>query len=186
MMMNDVAANVAVFLIYTLSTLYIAALMLRLLLALVRADFYNPLSQFIVTVTNPVVVPLRRVIPSVGGVDSASVILIFALKLLELWLRIMIVGVAPTLPILIVVALLELIELLIHIFIFALIVQAAISWIAPAQAFGNPAVSILQDLTQPLLRPVRRVLPPVGMVDLSPLVVIIGLYVLLIILRSLH
>jgi YggT family protein len=93
---------------------------------------------------------------------------------------------APTLPILIVVAVLELIELLIHIFIFALIVQAAISWIAPAQAFDNPAVSILQDLTQPLLRPVRRVLPPVGMVDLSPLVVIIGLYVLLIILRSLH
>jgi YggT family protein len=184
--MNDVAANVSVFLIHTLFTLYIAALMLRLLLALVRADFYNPLSQFLVTVTNPVVIPLRRVIPSIGGVDSASIILILALKVLELWLWALIAGAALSPLTLIVVAIIQLAELLIYIFIFALIVQAVISWIAPAQVYENPAVSILRDLTWPLLQPVRRVLPPIGMVDLSPLVVIIGLYVVLIILRSLY
>jgi YggT family protein len=184
--MNDVAANVSVFLIHTLFTLYIAALMLRLLLALVRADFYNPLSQFLVTVTNPVVIPLRRVIPSIGGVDSASIILILALKVLELWLLALIAGAALSPLTLIVVAIIQLAELLIYIFIFALIVQAVISWIAPAQVYENPAVSILRDLTWPLLQPVRRVLPPIGMVDLSPLVVIIGLYVVLIILRSLY
>ena len=184
--MNDVAANVASFLVHTLCTLYIAALMLRVLLALVRADFYNPFSQFLVTITNPVVVPLRRVVPSVGGVDSASIILIVGLKILELLLLVMIAGAAPSFPALIVVAILQLAELLIYIFIFALIVQAAISWIAPAQIYENPVVSILDDLTRPLLQPVRRVLPPVGMVDLSPLAVIIGLYVLLIILRSLY
>jgi YggT family protein len=184
--MNDVAANVAVFLIHTLFTLYIAALMLRLLLALVRADFYNPLSQFLVTVTNPALVPLRRVIPSVGGVDSASILLILALKMLEIWLLASIVGAPLGLSTLIVAAILQLTELLIYIFIFALIVQAVISWVAPTQSYENPAVSILRDLTRPLLQPVQRVLPPVGMVDLSPLVVIIGLYILLIIIRSLY
>jgi YggT family protein len=184
--MNDVATNVSVFLIHTLATLYIAALMLRLLLALVRADFYNPLSQFLIIITNPVVRPLRRFIPSLGGIDSASVLLIIGLKLLELWLLASITNTPAGLPILIVVAILQLAELLIYIFIFALIVQAIISWVAPMQAYENPAVSILQDLTRPLLRPVRRVLPSVGMVDLSPLVVIIGLYVVLIILRSLY
>jgi YggT family protein len=184
--MNDVASNVLVFLVHTLFTLYIAALMLRMLLALVRADFYNPLSQFLVTVTNPVVVPLRRVIPSVGGVDSASVLLILGLKMIELWLLALIVGAEWGLASLLLVAFLQLAELLIYIFIFALIVQAVISWVAPAQSYENPAVSILHDLTRPLLRPIRRVLPPVGMVDLSPLAVIIGLYIVLIILRSLY
>lgn len=184
--MNGVASNVFTFLIHTLFTLYIAALMLRLLLSLVRADFYNPLSQFLVTVTNPVVLPLRRVIPSVGRVDTASIVLIVGLKMLELWLLALINGAGVNLAALIVVSILQLTELLIYIFIFALIVQAVISWIAPAQAYENPAVGVLRDLTQPLLSPVRRVLPPVGMVDLSPLVVIIGLYVLLIVLRSLY
>jgi YggT family protein len=184
--MNGVASNVLVFLVHTLFTLYIAALMLRVLLAIVRADFYNPLSQFLVTVTNPVIVPLRRAIPSVGGLDTASILLIIALKMVELWLLALIVGAVPGLPALIVVAIVQLAELLIYIFIFALIVQAVISWVAPTQAYENPAVSILHDLTRPLLQPVRRILPPVGMVDLSPLVLIIGLYVILIVLRSLY
>ncbi len=184
--MNEVASNVSAFLVHTLFTLYIAALMLRLLLALMRADFYNPLSQFLVTVTDPIVVPLRRLIPSVGGVDSASIVLILALKMLELWLLAWIAGAKLGLPTLIIAAFLQIMELLIYIYIFALIAQAIISWIAPAQAYENPAVSILQDLTRPLLQPIRRVLPPIGMVDLSPLVVIIGLYVLLIVLRSLY
>ncbi len=184
--MNNVAANVAIFLIHTLFTLYIAALMLRVLLATVRADFYNPLSQFLLTITNPIVLPLRRIIPSIGGIDSASISLMLALKILELWLLALIAGATLALATLIVIALLQLAELLIYIFVFALIVQAVISWVAPTQAYENPAVSILHDLTEPLLQPVRRVLPPVGMMDLSPLVVIIGLYVLLIILRSLY
>ncbi|MGH8501489.1 MAG: YggT family protein [Gammaproteobacteria bacterium] len=184
--MNDVASNVSAFLIHTLFTLYIAAVMLRMLLALVRADFYNPLSQFLVTITNPVLIPLRRVIPSVGRVDTASVLLILVLKMLELTLLAMIAGGALSFPALFIIAVIQLTELLIYIFIFALIVQAVISWVAPAQAYENPAVGILRDLTRPLLQPVRRVLPPIGMVDLSPLAVIIGLYVLLIVLRSLY
>ncbi len=184
--MNDVASNVSAFLVHTLFTLYIAALMLRMLLALVRADFYNPLSQFLVTVTNPVLIPVRRVIPSIARVDTASVLLMLVLKMLELALLAMIAGGAPSFPVLFVIAVLQLAELLIQIFIFALIVQAVISWVAPSQAYENPAVSILRDLTRPLLRPVRSVLPPIGMVDLSPMVVIIGLYVLLIVLRSLY
>lgn len=184
--MNGVASNVSAFLVHTLFTLYIAVLMLRMLLALVRADFYNPLSQFLVNVTNPVLVPLRRVIPSIGRVDTASVVLMLVLKMVELTLLALIVGAAWSFPALLVIAVLQLIELLIYVFIFALIVQAIISWVAPSQAYENPAVSILRDLTRPLLEPVRRVLPPIGMVDLSPLAVIIGLYVLLIVLRSLY
>lgn len=185
--MGNVGNNVAVFLIHTLFTLYIVAVVVRFLLAWVRADFYNPLSQAIVQITNPVLIPLRRAIPSLGQVDTASIVLAVGLKLLELWLLALIGGVGFNLPALLIIAILQLLELVVWIFIVSIIVQAIMSWVSPSSShYGNPMASILYSLNEPLLRPVRRVIPQIGMLDLSPLVVLIGLNVVLIVLRSLY
>ncbi len=186
-MMNNVASNVSVFLIHTLFTLYLLVVILRFLLAWVRADFYNPLSQFIVTITNPILIPLRRIVPSIGVVDTASIVLMLVIKLLELWLLSVVSGISINLSGMIIVGIFQILELIIYIYIFSIIIQAIMSWVAPsAQHYRNPLASVLYSLNEPLLRPVRRVMPQVGMVDLSPLVVIIGLNVLLIVLKSLY
>lgn len=181
----NVANNVLVFLIDTLFELYIVVMMLRFLLGWVQADFYNPLSQFIVTLTNPLILPLRRVLPGIGPVDTATVVLLFVLKIVQLWLLAAISGVSPGVPALIVAAIVQLFVLMIYIFIFSIIIQAVLSWFGQDTYSRNPAVEILHDLNEPLLRPVRRVVPMIGMVDLSPLVAIILLNVLLIVVRSL-
>lgn len=182
----NVVSNVTIFLLQTAFSLYIGAVVLRFLLAWVRADFYNPLSQFLVTITNPPLKPLRRIIPSVGLVDTAAVVLALGLKILELWLLGLLAGLRLAPWTLLVVAVVQLLELVVYIYIFSIIIQAILSWVAPAsQHHGNPIVSLLHSLNEPLLRPLRRIMPQVGMIDLSPLVAIIGLNVVLIVLRSL-
>ena len=183
--MGNVTTNVSVFLIHTLFSIYLVIVVLRLLLAWVRADFYNPLSQFLVKATNPVLIPLRRIIPSIGSIDTASVVLILSIKFFELMLLATITGKSFTFTVLLVSAILQVVELVIWIFIFAIIIQVIMSWVSPGmQYYQDPAASLLHSLTEPLLRPVRRLLPPVGMVDLSPLVVTLCLYVILIVLWS--
>lgn len=185
--MGNIATNVSVFLVHTLFMLYLLIVVLRFLLAWVKADFYNPLSQFLVSATNPILIPLRRVIPSIGPIDTASIVLMLGVKLLEIGLLATLSGVTLNLPIMIVVAVVQITELVIYIFIFALIIQAVMSWVSPGMnSYGNPVASILHSLNEPLLRPVRGIMPRTGMIDLSPLVVIIGLNVLLIVLKSLY
>lgn len=177
--------NVGVFLVDTLFTLYIVVLIVRFLLASSRADFYNPISQFIVQVTNPVLIPLRRIIPPVGKIDSAMLVLIIGLKLIQLILIFLLQGHSVNILALIPLAVFKLLELLIFIYIFALIVQAVMSWINPgAYQQQNPLLGILNSLTRPILKPIRQVIPNIGMVDISPLVAILLLNVALILLRS--
>ena len=118
---SSYTSNAIVFLVQTLFGLYIGAVMLRFLLGLVRADFYNPISQAIVKLTNPPLVFLRRVIPPVGKFDSAAIVLMLVLQYFELWLRTLIMGHAAPFLALIIVTILELIRLNIWIFIIALI-----------------------------------------------------------------
>ncbi len=164
-------SNAGVFLIETIFGLYIGAVLLRLLLQWVRADFYNPLSQAIVKVTNPVLRPLRRVIPALGKLDTASVVLMLALQLINTWLVATLLGAAPGFFALLIVAVAELLKKLVYLYIFAIVIQAVASWIAPGSY--NPVLGLIETLTAPLMRPVRRVLPPLGGLDLSPLVVIV-------------
>lgn len=164
------------FLVSTLFSLYILAVMLRFLLQLTRADFYNPLSQFVVKITTPVLRPLRRVIPGWGGVDVAALVLMLALQMLSVWLVFLLSGHAIDPVTLLVVALAQLVDLTFNVFIFAILIQAILSWITPGTY--NPVTSVLFSLTEPLLRPVRRRLPPIAGFDLSPLVVILGLQVI--------
>lgn len=166
-------SNAGVFLIDSLFGLYIAAVLLRLLFQVVRADFYNPLCQAIVTVTNPVLRPLRRYIPALGNLDTASVLLIFALQLLNTLLVAMVVGVKPNLAGLLVVAVAEVTHKTVWIFMGAVIVQIVLSWVSPGGY--NPVMGVIQSLAEPLLRPARRVLPALGGLDFSPMLVVIGL-----------
>lgn len=173
------------FLLTTLFQLYITVVVLRFLLQWVRADFYNPLSQFIVKVTNPLVRPLRRLIPGWGGLDLATLLLAYLLTVLQLAL----VGThispfdIPGLldgqslqPVaLVLLSLLDLAMLFIGIFFVTIIIQAIISWVNPGHY--NPATALLYSLTAPLLRPARRLIPPISGIDLSPLLVVLALQV---------
>ncbi len=166
-------SNAGVFLIKTLFGLYLLALMLRFLLQWARADFFNPISQFVVKITNPPLKPLRRVIPGFFGLDLAAVVLMVAIKLIELALVQSVVGGALVFGGLLVVALAELLSLALDVFFFSILIQVILSWVNPGAY--NPAVSLLHAINEPLLRPARRLIPPVGGLDLSPLVVMVAL-----------
>lgn len=178
----DALQNVGIFLVETLFSLYIGAVLIRMLLALSRADFYNPLSQFIVKITNPLLIPLRRIIPSIGKMDTAAVVLALLLKMVQTFLLANLMGSSAGVAQILVYSVLDLVSTVIWIYIFALIIQAVLSWVG--QSHGNPLAGLLHSLTEPLLRPVRRFVPVVGMIDLSPMVAILLLYVLLIVLQS--
>jgi len=170
------AGNAGVFLVQTLFGLYIGAVMLRYLLALVRADFYNPISQFLVKVTNPPLVPLRRLIPSLGGIDLASLVLMLVLQILELLVIGLIGGVSFQPAGLVVLAVAELLALLFQIYFFTILIQVVLSWVSPGG--HNPAVALLYGLNEPLLGRARRMLPPIHGFDLSPILVLIGIQLL--------
>lgn len=169
-------AQPAVFLVQVIFGLYAILVMLRFLLQLVRADFYNPLSQFIVKATKPLLNPLRQVIPGVSGMDIASLVLAWIVITLE-QLAILAIGGAGLQPLAAaLLAIPEMLSLLINIFLFAILIQVIISWINPGSY--NPAIGLIHSLTEPLLGPVRRRMPGMGGLDLSPMVVMIGLVVL--------
>ena len=170
-------SNAGVFLIDSLFGLYVGAVLLRLLFQIVRADFYNPLCQAIVTVTNPVLRPLRRYIPALFSIDTSSVLLILALQLLNTYLVALMVGITPKLGGLLVVTIAEVANKTVWIFMGAVIVQIVLSWVAPGGY--NPVIGVIKALSEPLLRPARRLLPPLGGLDFSAMVVVIGLNLLL-------
>jgi len=162
-----------VFLIQTLFGFYILAVMLRFLLQCVRADFYNPLVQFLVRITNPPLLPLRRIVPGYRGLDLAAVVLALVLQFIEVTLlntlSIQPVGVGG----LLMLTALELLKLLINIYLWSVIIQAVMSWFNPDPY--HPAARVLAQLTAPVLRPARRIVPPISGVDLSPMLVVVAL-----------
>ncbi len=182
--MNPIT-NVLEFLIHVLFTSYIYALIIRMLLGFTRADFHNPFSQFILTITNPVLTPLRKIIPSISGIDTSAIALIFALKFIELAARGFLFGKQLALSTLIAPAIIGVLNQLVNIFIFAIIILVVISWVAP-QMHGqsNPLTPILRSITEPLIRPARKLIPPIGVFDLSTVVVLLGLYCIKILLYS--
>ncbi|MEO5573416.1 MAG: YggT family protein [Gammaproteobacteria bacterium] len=166
-------SNAGVFLVQTLFGLYILAVMLRLLLQMVRASFYNPLSQFLVKITNPVLVPLRRIIPGIAGFDVASLLLLLALQLLQLVLIALMLDQGLSIGGLVVLAIAKLIGLLVNVFFFSILIQVILSWVRPGD--DSPVSALIYSLNEPLLGPARRLLPAMGGFDLSPILVMIGL-----------
>jgi len=169
-------SNAGVFLIQTLFGFYILTVMLRFLLQWVRADFYNPLVQFLVKLTNPPLLPLRRVIPTLMGLDLAAIVLMLALQVVELLLIFGLLGAGFNLAALLVLAVTELLSLLINVYFWAVLIRVILSWINPDPR--HPALSLLRQLTEPVMAPAQRLLPPIAGLDLSPILVLVGLQLL--------
>lgn len=159
--------NPVIFIIDTLFSLYILAVMLRFLLQWCGAEFYNPISQFLVKVTHPPLRILRRFVPPVGKIDTSSLVLVLALQMLADFSILMLKGVSIGIGALAILSITQLVSLLINIFIFAVFARALLSWLNPGTF--NAASSILYSLTEPLLDICRRFIPDLGGIDLSPL-----------------
>ena len=174
--------QIASFLMDVVVGFFVYLLLARFLFQWLRAPFRNVLGEFIIAVTNWMVVPARRAIPSFAGLDLASLLLAWLLQAALLYALDMIggrdFGAAPgtAAGILAGLALLDLARFTIYVLVFALIVQAVLSWVSP----HAPVAPLFDALTRPFLRPLRRVVPPLANVDLSPLLLIILLQVLLI------
>lgn len=166
------------FVVQTLFELYILCYLLRLVLQITRADFHNPLSQFIVRVTSPIVSPLRRFVPAVRGLDTATLLVFLALEAVATWLLAWNAGITLSAVPMIVLVLLRSIYTIVRMYVFAILIYAILSFVNPGTY--NPLSSVLASISEPLLRPFRRLIPTIGGLDLSPLFVIIGLQALLI------
>ena len=170
------------YLIQTLLSLYLLAMLLRFLLQLVRADFYNPICQFLVKVTNPLVLPLRKVIPGFAGLDMASLVLALLLQLAGIVALLLINGLGlPNILLLLAWSALGVVGLLVNIYFFALLAMIILSWVAPGSS--NPAIYLLFQITEPVMAPFRKALPPMGGMDFSPILVFILINVIQIALR---
>jgi YggT family protein len=171
--MGNYAGNAGVFLIQTLFGLYLVAVMLRFLLQMTRADFYNPVSQFLVKITNPPLIPMRRIIPGLIGIDMAAVVLLVIIQAVELVLVGLVQGYSLGIAGLLVLTVAELINLLLNIYFFTILIQVILSWVNPGGY--NPAIALLYSLNEPILSRARRLIPPISGFDLSPIVVFIGI-----------
>ncbi|MGZ5017706.1 MAG: YggT family protein [Methylobacter sp.] len=157
----------AIFIIDSLFSLYILAVLLRFLLQWCGADFYNPISQFLVKATHPPLKLLRRFVPSIGKIDTSSLVLVLALQMLADFSILLLKGVAISIGALTILSLTQLVSLLINIFIYAVFARAILSWVNPGTF--SAASSILYSLTEPVLNLCRRFIPDMGGIDLSPL-----------------
>ncbi|NQD94575.1 YggT family protein [Pseudomonas sp. CrR25] len=159
----------AVYILQTLGSLYLLVVLLRFILQLVRADFYNPLSQFIVRATQPLLKPLRKIIPGLAGLDLASLVLAILVQLVLMALTLILMGYGAGNPVqLLIWSIIGVTALFLKVFFFALIIGVILSWVA--QGSHNPAVELIQQICEPLLVPIRRFLPSLGGLDLSPIV----------------
>lgn len=186
--MGNPALNALGFILGILFNLYATVVALRFVMQVVRADYYNPLAQGIVKITDPVLIPLRRVVPSIKRYDTASLLLCFGVLLLKLLVfKLLSLGYVPTLgqsmlasqlstSSLVLLAILDVIHQLFNVFIYALIIQAILSWIPGAA--GNPVQGLVHSIGEPVLRPIRRIVPPMGGIDLTVFFTIIGLFAL--------
>lgn len=170
--------NVGLLLLNTVGSMVLMIIMLRFLLQLVRADFYNPISQFVVKFTNPLLVPLRRIIPGFGGLDVASLVLAYAAQALLLALLLLMTGYQNGNPFwmnALMWAPLGLLALVLNIYFWGLIITVIASWIAPNSY--NPALILINQILEPVVRPIRARLPDMGGLDLSPIAVFLAIQI---------
>ncbi len=180
--MNGYLTSAAGFIIEAVFGLYMLIVLIRLLLQINRADFYNPISQFLVKITNPLVIPTRKVIPAIGGIDTASLLLSLLLQMLSIVVLMALYKAGlPNVMQLVIWSTLGLLGLLVNIYFFALLAMIILSWVAPGS--NNPAIFLLHQITEPVMAPVRKIIPPMGGMDFSPIAVFILINIIQIALR---
>lgn len=168
------------YLIGTLVDLYITAIVLRMLLQWVRADFYNPVCQFLVRLTDPALQPLRRLLPPVGRIDTASVVLAVLLEFLSVWIVSRIASNPLAVPQIVAFSLMKLMATVLWTYFFLILAAVLLSWVGGRMR--HPAVPLVFQLTEPVLAPFRRVIPPIAGIDLSPLLALIAIRFVLLLL----
>ncbi len=172
-------ADIVITILLIASTFYLTIVLLRFLLQLARADFYNPISQFVVKITNPLLRPIRKVVPGWGGIDGASLVLAIIIQAITFFLILIALngGIPAINPLtLLVWAVLNVLDLIVKIYFWSVIAVVVISWIAPGSS--HPAIQLVAQITEPIMRPVRNVIPSMGGLDLSPIVVFLILQVI--------
>ncbi|BES69665.1 YggT family protein [Marinobacter nanhaiticus D15-8W] len=177
-------AQILITTLQILSTFYLTIVLLRFLLQLARADFYNPISQFVVKATNPPLRPLRKVIPGWGGIDGASLVLAIIIQTITFLLILIALnnGLPAINPLtLLAWSVVTVLGLIVKIYFWSVLAIVIISWIAPGSP--HPAIQLIGQLTEPVMRPVRNVMPAVGGLDLSPIVVFLILNVVSIVIE---
>jgi YggT family protein len=175
-------AQIATFLIDTIVSFLVFLLLARFHFQWLRVPFRNPMGEFLLATTNWIVIPTRRVIPGLAGLDLPTLLLAWALQALGLWAQAAIAGADPSGVAIAAIAAVDLVRYSVYILVFAIFVQVAISWINPDAPLGP----FFDMVTRPFLRPLRRFVPPIGRVDLTPMVLLVILYVLLIPLNHLR
>ncbi|AZT82679.1 YggT family protein [Marinobacter sp. NP-4(2019)] len=179
-------ADILITILLIASTFYMTIVLLRFLLQLARADFYNPISQFVVKATNPPLRPLRRIIPGWGGIDGAALVLAIVIQAIAFLLILVAMnGGMPSInPLtLLVWAALNVLDLVVKIYFWSVIAVVVISWIAPGS--HHPAIQLVAQITEPVMRPVRNIIPSMGGLDLSPIIVFLILNVISVVINHL-
>jgi YggT family protein len=168
--------QVGMLVINTLVGLYLLVVILRFLLQLVRADFYNPISQFIVKATNPPLIPLRKVIPGFGGIDIASLTLALLVQIIAIVLILLLNGIQPPPLEVVMWSAIGIISLVLKVYFWGLLITVIASWIAPNSY--NPALILINQILEPAIKPIRKLMPDMGGIDISPIVVFLLIQVL--------
>jgi YggT family protein len=169
--------EIAIYLVRTAVGFYLMLVLLRFLLQLARADFYNPISQFIVKATNPPLRPLRRIIPGLWGVDFAALALALLVQMLGLQIMLLILGAGLINPVFTLAwSAISILATLTSFYFFSVLASIIVSWVAPTS--NNPVIYLLHQLNEPVMNPLRRLLPPMGGLDFSPILVFVLLNVL--------
>ena len=170
------------FIVKTLAQLYLLLLLLRFWLPIMRADFRNPIANGILRITSPLVIPVRRIIPPIGRLDTSTILVAYILEFLLILALLALRGLrVETLPIAI-TAILELAILSLNLFFFVILIKIILSWVAPQNY--NPMTDLLNTMAEPVLRPFRRIVPAVGGFDVSPIFAIVLLKAAEIVLQS--
>lgn len=169
--------EVAAYLVNTVMSVYLVIVLMRVLLQVARADFYNPICQFVVKVTDPLVRPLRRIIPGLGGLDLATLLLALIIQFATInLLYIILAGALPNAGSALVWSVIGVVATITKIYFFSILASIIFSWIAPGSQ--HPALALLHQINEPVMAPIRKVLPPMGGLDLSPILVFIVINVL--------
>ncbi|GAB3341341.1 YggT family protein [Chromohalobacter beijerinckii] len=172
--MGSQMGSAGLMLVNTLINVYLFVLMLRFLLQFSRADYYNPVSQAVIKATRPVVAPLQRIFRPRGRFDPASLVAGLLIKGITIFVLLKLAGIGmPPIQGVLVAALAGVLSAILDIYFFALIIMIILSWVAPQAS--HPGAILVNQLVEPIMAPVRKVIPPLGMIDLSPIVVFIAI-----------
>jgi len=157
--------------------LYITIILLRFFLQYFRADFYNPLSQFTVKATDPFVKPLRKIIPGFGGLDISSLVLAYLVVLVKILLLSAFTGQFSINPLfLLLYSVVDLMQSTLQLFMFLILIRVVLSWVSPAGY--NPVVAVIGQISEPVISKFRKLLPPMGGFDLSPMIALLLIFFL--------